>query len=110
MSKVTASTDFDRVPEEDVPRYVSIFCEQVSNILNRNVSFQDNLNGVLVSCSFGSANTDGNFTHNLQRVPTGYINCGSSVAMIVYTGSVAATTGTITLSSSAIGTALVFVF
>lgn len=119
MSRITASTDFDRVPEKEVPRYVSMYCEQVTTALTKGLTISDNfqsaplfteLNGVLLTCVFQSANTDGNYTHNLGRVPVGYIQCGSTVAMSIYDGTIAWTTSTITLESSAAGTARIFVF
>lgn len=110
MSKITASTDFDRVPEDQTTKYITMFCEQVAQVFNKGISVGDNFDGALVTCGFSSASADGTYTHNLGRVPVGYIVCSLSTAMIVYTGGVAWTTSTISLRSSAIGTALIFVF
>ena len=111
MSKITASSDFDRVPVEDVPRYVSIFCEQVSQIINKGLNFQDNFGMQIISAVFGSANADGSYSINIGKQATGYIVIGTTVAMSVYDGtSWNSSQSQITLRSSAIGTARLLVF
>jgi hypothetical protein len=110
MSKVTASFDFDRVPEKEVPRYVNIYCDQLTSIVNGGISFRDNMDGFLTSVVFSNSGTDATITHNLGRVPFGYLTCGTTVAMIIYDGTVAANATTITLQASAAGTARLFIF
>ena len=82
--------------------------EQVSQAINGRISFgngttPDNIDGVWISVTTpGTANTDFTVTHNLGRVPVGYIVMRKSAAVDVYTGSVAATTTQLTLRATVI--------
>jgi hypothetical protein len=62
----------------------------------------DNINGFWATVpDTGLANTDFTITHNLGRIPVGYITMTASIATDIYTGSVSATKTQITLRSSA---------
>ena len=82
---------------------------------NGNISFgdgtnSDNISGVWETVTFGAANTDVTITHNLGRVPVGYITMMKSQAGDIYTGSVAANKTQITLRCSTAGmTASLFI-
>jgi hypothetical protein len=79
----------------------------LAQVINGNVSFgngtaSDNVSGVWATAAdTGLANTDFTITHNLGRIPVGYLIMTSNIATDIYTGSVAATTTQITLRSSA---------
>lgn len=83
--------------------------ESVTSILNGRVGFgngtdPDNVDLAWASATTpGSADTDFTVTHNLGRVPVGYIIVSRSAACDVYTGSVASTATEITLKASATG-------
>lgn len=109
MSSITASTDFDRVPEDKKIRYIVLFSEQVSQTLNKNLDFTTNFAGVNATATFTVANTDTAVVHGLGKIPTGYLVLGLSAAMIVY-NTTAATATTLWLKSSAVGVAKLFVF
>ena len=108
--RLTASTDIDRVKPEDLPKYVTLFLEQVSQAVNNNLTISENFSGKVLSVVFGSANTDVVVTHDLGRVPSGYIQTGQTAAMIVYDGSGQNSSSVIYLKSSAAGTARIWVF
>lgn len=110
MSKPTQSTDFDRIKPEDVPKYLAKYAEEISRILTNGVDFQTNFNGKLLSITFSAANSDTALTHNLGRVPTGYLVYSKSAALIVYDGSLGSSESVIYLRASAPGTAGVIVF
>jgi len=79
------------------------------SVINGNIGFgdgvhADNVNGVWASVNFPLANTDVTVTHNLGRLPVGYIVMTKSQAGDVYTGSVVATKTQITLRCSTAGT------
>jgi hypothetical protein len=62
----------------------------------------DNINGFwAIVPDTGPANTDFTITHNMGRIPVGYITMTASIATDIYTGSVSATKTQITLRSSA---------
>src|SRR5215469_16124357 len=83
---------------------------QMWNVLavafNGNISFGDgtkidNINGTWISVTTpGSANTDFAVSHNLNRLPVGYLPMSKSAACDVYTGSVAATNTALTLRAT----------
>jgi hypothetical protein len=79
----------------------------LTTVINGQVSFgngvaSDNISGVWATVAdTGAANTDFTITHNLGRIPVGYLVMTSSIATDIYTGSVAATKTQITLRSSA---------
>ena len=84
-------------------------------ILNGGLSFgngvlADNISGAGVSLNTGAGNVDVTLTHNLQRIPVGYLPMTKSAASDIYTGSVGATKTQITLRGSVGGvTVLLFI-
>lgn len=110
MSKITESYDFDKVKPEEMPRYLSKYGEQVARTINGGLDFATNLSGVTVSATFSVANTDVTVTHNLGRIPTGYIVTSITSSMVIYTGSIASTTSTITLRCDGGGVATLLIF
>src|ERR1700732_2804493 len=78
----------------------------MSIVVNGQISFgngtsSDNISGNWASVpDTGLANTDFTVTHNLGRIPVGYLTMIASIATDIYTGSVLATKTTITLRSS----------
>jgi hypothetical protein len=83
-------------------------------IWNGGISFgdgskTDNISGVWVTVTFAVANVDQTVTHNLGRVPVGYLAMTKSAACDVYTGSVAATKTQITLRGTTTSTVVLFI-
>lgn len=80
--------------------------ERLARVVNGQISFgdginADNIDGVWASSTTpGVANTDFTVTHNLGRIPVGYIPVTKSAATDVYTGSVAATATQLTLRAT----------
>ncbi len=80
----------------------------LAEIVNGRVSFgwganltKENIDGVWVAGSTGAvANADFVLTHNLQRLPVGYIVMTKSQACDIYTGAGAWTITTITLKGT----------
>ena len=80
--------------------------ELLARGVNYNISFgsgteSENINGVWANVvTPGVANTDFTVTHNLGRVPVGYIVMKKDIATDIYDGSVAATVTQITLRAT----------
>lgn len=110
MSKITASSEFDRADEKEVMRLITIWAEQVAQTVNGKLDLASNFNGVQLSVAFSAANTNVQISHGLNRAPIGYIVTKLSASMIVYDGTSANTGTTLNLRSSAAGTAGVFVY
>lgn len=110
MSKLSASYEFQACPTADLPRFLTLFGEQVARILNNGLDFETNFNSKLVSLTFSSANVDTSVAHGLGRVPSGYIIIGLSADLTVYDGIGTNTTTNLFLRASATGTARLLVY
>lgn len=81
--------------------------EQLARTVNGLISFgnglnRDNIDGEWATVTTpATPNTDFVVTHNLMRLPIGFLVMGQSVAGIVYNGSKPSTKTTITLKCSA---------
>ena len=110
MSKIQASTGIAQVKPEEVQRFVDLFCQDVTRVVNGNLDFATNFNAKALSVNFSAANTDVAVAHGLGRVVVGYVQTGASAAMSLYDGSKASTSSTLYLRSSATGTARILVY
>jgi hypothetical protein len=83
--------------------------EQTARIINGGLSFgagtnKDNIDGAWIAVTTpAGANTDFAVTHNLGRIPVGYIVMTKSAACDIYTGSVGGTTTQLTLRGTVNG-------
>lgn len=88
--------------------------QQMAQVVNNHISFgnpnlsalqggRDNIDGAWVSFTIAVANADLILTHNLNRVPVGYIVMSKTGACDIYTGSVAPTSLTITIRGTVAG-------
>jgi hypothetical protein len=106
-----ALSTFDFTPKEP-PNLVGFakmlrkLYEQLVRIVNGQLSFgngttPDNMAGAWAAVAdTGLANTDFTITHNLLRVPVGFIVMNQTLAGVIYKGSVAWTDTQITLRCS----------
>lgn len=86
--------------------------ELIARVVNGRIAFGDthsnaNIDGVWVTVVSSTPNTDFVVTHNLARVPVGYIVMSKSAACDVYVGSVVGTSTQLTLRATAAGVTLV---
>ena len=84
--------------------------QQTAKIVNNHISFgspatnPDNIDGKWVPFNTGvTPNTDFTVTHNLGRLPVGYLVMNKNAACDIYTGSVAATITQLTLRGTVAG-------
>ena len=111
MSKITRETNIDLVEDNDKRwGFVSQFLDNIKELLNSGLKFSDNFDARIVSATFAAANTDLSVGHSLGRAPSGYVVLSLSASMIVYTGASAWTSSTVSLKSSAAGTASLLLF
>lgn len=108
--KVTASTRIAQVKPEEVQRFTDIALDNIAQVINGNLSFQDNFNAKILTVTFSTANVDVASAHGLGRVPSYYICIGSTTATTLYDGSSANTASLIYLRATVATTARVLVF
>ena len=83
--------------------------QKLQNVVNAHIGFGDGINADNIDGVWATvvtplvANTDFTITHNLGRVPVGYIPMSKTAATDIYTGSVSATTTTLTLRATGTG-------
>ncbi len=99
MSKITASAELESVKAEELPKFATLFAQDVTQLLNGRLGFADNFDAKIVSQTFSSANTNALVAHGLGRVATNYIVLSKDVACDIYSGS-GSTSGAIGLKST----------
>ena len=110
MSRVTESTDMTQAKPEELPSVIDRFAQNVADTLNGGIDFHTNFNGSLVNAIFTSTNTDTAVSHNLGRIPTGYIPTSKTAAMHIYTGVAPWTKTVMYLRADVVGTAGLLVY
>lgn len=111
MGQIQASTDFATLKtDEDRFRYIKIFCDAVTQQVNGQLEFGANIRSVFVDVTFTAADVTVSVTHNLGRVPSGYIAVSASAALSIYTGSGAWTSSVMFLAANAAGSVKILVF
>lgn len=110
MAKVKAPLKVDNVESwEDLRRFTGQTFDALLAEINGRLQIVENCYTSLVSIAFSATNTDTQVAHTLGVKPTGWILVSPSAAMQVY--QVADSTDkTITLRSSATGSAQILVF
>jgi hypothetical protein len=99
-------------------RQLSWLWEEIARVINGNLSLgnptdgPDNIDGAWATTTTpGVADTEFALTHNLQRVPIGWLTVSIDKAAIIYDGGTAWTTAVINLKSNVATVALtIFVF
>lgn len=98
--------------DEDLSRYLNDLDQNLDAILNTGINFNENFDAVFVSgTSDASAGTEKAFTHDLGKVPTGFIVTSLSNGAVLYNGTTSNTASTIYIRStqnSTVFTVLVF--
>jgi len=111
MSKIRSSGDLSNIKDDkEFRRFCSIVINDIVSTVNGNLGLTENTDGSLQSVDFTSANAEVGITHNLNRLPLGYILAGSSVAMSLYDGVTPSDKKYIYLKSNAAGTAKIYIF
>lgn len=108
MGNVNTSPQITNVkdPEERV-RFTQICLQGIIDQVNGGLQFVTNITASQKTVNFTAANTNLTIEHGLGTTPTGYIPISKTVSMNIFTGTVAKNATTITLKSSAIGTAVI---
>lgn len=126
MPHILSTLDFTPVPQRDnrwqpkefwnFAKMLRKLYEQLARVLNGLVSFgngvtRDNIDGEWATVlDTGPNNTDFTITHNMLRIPIGFILMNQSKGGIIYQGSVPWTTTTITLKCDLVDNNSILIF
>lgn len=103
MAKITSPTDLTSITDEkDFMRFTSQLINNIVDIINGKITFNDNITSQSVTVSFTAANTDTAISHKLNKTGVKYFPVSKSVACDVFNGSKSQTTNTIYLQSTQI--------
>jgi hypothetical protein len=102
--RVKGFTELANLDPEEFVRHGSQAIGSLADAVNGSLSFDVNMNTKTVTAVFTAANTDLAITHNLGRIPTGYLQSKASANMVIFDGSRVADKNTSYLRSSAPGT------
>jgi hypothetical protein len=94
--KAPAETEFEKNLEKSFQRLL----DQLTQILNKGLVFSDNFSIDILIFTSQQADSEFPVTHNLRRVPTGYIVIGMDKAGLLYNGATAWTSTNIYLKAS----------
>lgn len=110
MGQIQASSDFVTLKtDEERWRFIKIFCDTVTQQFNGNIEFISNIKSQIVEASFVfGQNTQ--VTHNLGRIPVGYVQIGASTGLTLYNGEGSWTATTMFLIATGTGSAKILVF
>jgi hypothetical protein len=87
MGKIKAVTDVGNVESiENLRRYLQQTLSLIVETINGNLELNDNIKLKIVEINFVESNVDTSIAHGLNKIPTGFIQIGSNVASIVYSG------------------------
>lgn len=109
MSRIVAGTNIDRVSEDKRPRYIAIALNDIRSVVNGGLSFADNFSAQTLILNFSGA-VNVLFSHNLKRVPVGYLITRLTSPAIIYDGTSPGTDEFFSLRSSAACVATVLLF
>lgn len=96
--------------DPDFVRNLANVMNAIGYIVNGKLTFSDNFDCILISCTFNKANTQQAFLHGLNRIPKGYIITGKQAAAQVYDGTNASTIQFIYLASTVATTVRMLIF
>lgn len=109
MAVIKASEQIDKGKTlDDKIRNIQVFLQDVKDVINGRLSFDKNFIYNITSVTFTNINSTTSVSHNLNRIPTGYIVVSKSKSMIIYNDSPATDT-TLFLKSTATGTIKIFI-
>jgi hypothetical protein len=98
------------VTDTDFVSNLSKILADISNILNGKVSLSDNGDNAILSVTFASAGVELGVTHNLNRIPLGYILVSTPTPIQIYDGVSKNTIQSIYLRATVATTVTVLVF
>lgn len=102
--------DLTNVQEKDFQSKTAEVVKGLTDALNGNLNFSDNVQSSQISIEFTGSDVNTRQIHGLGRKPAGYLVMGAAAAMSIYDGSSENTEKEIYLRASATGTARILVF
>ena len=111
MSKVSQYGDISNVKTlEDLITFAARAIDDLVTTINGKLDFQNNINCQLANVSFTAVNGEVAISHNLKRVPTGFLVYSVSTATVPQTGVTPWTSSAVYLRCQTTGNASVIIF
>jgi hypothetical protein len=112
MGKVRSDFNLSNLNKDpqQLARFVSILRDDLVNVINGELEFDQNLKTSQVTANFTAANTQIAITHTLGRIPLGYILTKTNVATSIYDGGTANTDTFLYVKASVIANTKLLVF
>jgi len=111
MAKIKRAVEIQNLTTlEEVKRFINSWLTNITDVLNGNVEFGQNIRTTEVTVYFQRSDTEQAVFHGLGRLPNGYIKVGSSVDFGLYDGNQATTSSVIWLRASQVGTAKILFY
>lgn len=95
---------------ESIIAFVGLFSNDVSGILNGEITFQENFRCQLKEVTFSLANSQHTIEHTLKKVPSGYFVVKATAATTVYDGTTTWTNKIIYLKADVATTVTLLIF
>lgn len=100
-----------RKVDDDLFRYLNEQDENLGVILDRGITFEENVDGVFVTyTSNGAPDTEDTVTHTLNRAPVGFIVTDINKGAVIYRSGTSTKTSLLLKCNVASTTATLFVF
>lgn len=99
-----------KVDDPQYTSYTSQLFSAILQVLNGEITFNDNCKTTFLTVVFNSANVQQSLVHGLNKIPMGYILVGSKVATQLYDGTTPSSAQAIYLKSTVATTARVLIF
>lgn len=111
MSKVKSASDLGSLPTfEALRRWVSVYLQELSQIINGSLEFGVNIKGAFFDVSFEAANTEVRIAHGFGRIPQGYFVTNLNADVVIYNNGTLWDTTYVYLKSSGVADATLFIF
>ncbi len=110
MSKVKSASDLGSVADNQLRRWVAIYLQELSGIINGSLEFGINIKGAFIQASFPVANDQVRVAHGLGRVPQGYLVTNINANAVIYANGTPSDSTNLYLKASGVCEVTLFIF
>lgn len=111
MTKIKDKFQFGNIEDIDqMGRFMELFNNDINDLLNGNLEFDDNLRTSTLSVNFTTANAQLQIAHSLGRTPIGYILAKTNTPARLYDGGTLNDSKFVYIKSDAVANTTIVVF